>query len=155
MSLIENSSISLKFDLNISLDKFKILIQKITNSNFFSIIASINPDIITNIDITQNIVTLSIKNLIDIDDQELNVLCFNFSLKISDNILINCISNPFTPFEGISIIEHEKFDILINPSSLIFNMKYDLKKQPSYVGNMLEIYFKKIFEHFVNYINSN
>ena len=50
--------------------------------------------------------------------------------------------------DNTNVIYFESFNIKIDPDKLYFTMKYDSTKHPSYMKQMIEKYFDKIFARF-------
>lgn len=97
--------------------------------------------------------TMILKNPIDEDDEELNVLFFTSCEQRGEdyiNITCNCIDSQ--DYDDMNVIELTNFDLKITKQSVHVELDFNTQKYPSYMKKVI----KECFEQIVNsLINSN
>jgi hypothetical protein len=158
---MDKNLIVIEENISCSPETYDKITNNIVNGNFFNILQSMNSDIIPHFaKSADGKITLFIKNLLDEDDTELGIISFTQEFQLNDRSEILVSGTQNDDFESVlSLFENidqdntkriffDGFTLNINKDVLLFKIRYDNTKHPSYIGRMIEMYFKKIFVRF-------
>ena len=146
---MEISEDLIKFKIELTKQKIEKFRELINSGQLFNLINKHNPEIIKYYFSDENIVTFFIKNIIDENDENLDILCFEYSIE-GDKLICkpskNCndaltLYDPDLDFDFISF---DELNVDLTETELNFEMQFGNNIIPECVMNMIGGFFRQM-----------
>ena len=152
---LSKEEIRLRIKFNLNDENSSLLLKSIEDSTIFDVLAQCNKEIITSYMINSqnlNIRTFFIRNIFDVDDEELLYLCFQS--KFEDNVNTSVFNNEdmetviMNGLVAIDVVHFKEFKIKYEHGDFYFSFSYNRDSYPRYQVTRIGKLFMKIFLNF-------